>query len=34
MQNGIEFPVAEELGLDIPNIYVDYINVETFNSNG
>lgn len=32
MQNGIKSLVAEELGLDIQNIYVDYMDYESFTS--
>ncbi|MDE6389456.1 MAG: M56 family metallopeptidase [Lachnospiraceae bacterium] len=33
MQSGIKSLVSEELGLDIQNIYVDYIDYELFTSN-
>ncbi len=33
MQSGVKALVAEELGLDLPNIYVDYMDLETFTSN-
>lgn len=33
MQSGIKSLASEELGLDIQNIYVDYIDYETFTSN-
>lgn len=33
MQSGIKSLAAEELGLDLQNIYVDYIDFESFTSN-
>lgn len=33
MQSGIKALASEELGLDIQNIYVDYIDLESFTSN-
>lgn len=33
MQSGIKSLASEELGLDIQNIYVDYIDIESFTSN-
>ena len=33
LQSGIKWLASEELGLDIQNIYVDYMDLESFTSN-
>ena len=33
LQSGIKSLASEELGLDIQNIYVDYMDLESFTSN-
>jgi hypothetical protein len=34
MQSGIKSLASEELELDVQNIYVDYVDFESFISNG